>query len=55
MTISTSKIRMSLVIEKSDKLRLEKIAKAQERSVNYCINKAIKKYLEENRSSTEQK
>lgn len=55
MTISTSKIRMSLVIEKSDKLRLEKIAKAQERSVNYCINKAIKKYLEDNMSLTQNK
>lgn len=48
MSISSSKTRMSLVIDKNDKAELEKIAKAQERSVNYCINKAIKKYLEEN-------
>lgn len=54
MTISSSKIRMSLVIDKADKTELEKIAKAQERSVNYCINKAIKKYLEKNLPSKEQ-
>ncbi len=53
MTISSSKIRMSLVIDKSDKAKLEKVAEAQERSVNYCINKAIKKYLEENAPSEE--
>lgn len=55
MTISSSKTRMSLVIDKSDKLALEKIAKVQERSVNYCINKAIKKYLEDNMSLTQNK
>lgn len=55
MTISSSKIRMSLIIDKSDKAELEKVAKAQERSVNYCINKAIKKYLEENTKSENSK
>lgn len=55
MTISSDKIRMSLVIDKKDKTELEKIAKIQERSVNYCINKAIKKYLEENTNLNQSK
>ena len=55
MAISPFKVRMSLIIDKSDKAELEKIAKTQERSVNYCINKAIKKYLEENTYSEDNK
>lgn len=39
---------MSLVIDKSDKEALEKIAKADDRSVNYTINKAIKEYIKQN-------
>lgn len=48
MSISESKIRMSLVIDKSDKELLEKIAKTDDRSVNYTINKAIKEYIKKN-------
>lgn len=52
MSISENKTRMSLVLEKKDKALLEDIAKKQERSVNYCICKAIKQYISNN-SSTE--
>lgn len=48
MSISELKTRMSLVIDKSDKEALEKIAKADDRSVNYTINKAIKEYIKQN-------
>lgn len=45
MSIAETKTRMSLVIDKADKALLEDIAKEQERSVNYCICKAIKEYI----------
>ena len=48
MAISESKLRMSLVIEKKDKAILEQIAKNEDRSVNYVINKAIKTYIKDN-------
>jgi len=45
MSIASDKIRVSIVIEKEDKLKLEKLAKTDDRSLNYVINKAIKEYL----------
>lgn len=48
MAISDSKQRMSLVIEKSDKIILESIAKKDDRSVNYIINQAIKEFIKKN-------
>lgn len=45
MAISDSKQRMSLVIEKNDKVILEDIAKENDRSVNYVINQAIKEFI----------
>lgn len=46
MSIAETKTRMSLVLDKADKAQLEQIAKEQDRSVNYCICKAIKEYIE---------
>lgn len=48
MAISDSKQRMSLVIEKNDKVILEDIAKENDRSVNYVINQAIKEFIKKN-------
>ena len=48
MAISDAKQRMSLVIEKNDKITLEDIAKKNDRSVNYVINQAIKEYIKKN-------
>lgn len=48
MSISDSKIRCSLVIEKKDKLILEGMAKKDDRSVNYVINQAIKEFIRKN-------
>jgi hypothetical protein len=48
MAISDSKQRMSLVIEKSDKIILESMAKKDDRSVNYVINQAIKEFIKKN-------
>lgn len=45
MAISSIKQRMSLVIEKNDKIILDNIAKKNDRSVNYVINQAIKEYI----------
>ncbi len=45
MAISNTKQRMSLVIEKNDKLLLDDIAKKEDRSVNYVINQAIKEHI----------
>jgi len=45
MSISDSKIRCSLVIEKKDKYAIENIAQKNDRSVNYVINQAIKEYI----------
>jgi len=47
MAISDKKTRISLVIKKDDKAILEKLAKQDELSVNYVINKAIKQYIKE--------
>lgn len=52
MAIAETKTRMSLVIDKNDKAQLEEIATQQERSVNYCICKAIKQYIKENTKET---
>lgn len=48
MAISDSKQRMSLVIEKNDKIILESMAKKDDRSVNYIINQAIKEFIKKN-------
>lgn len=48
MSISESKIRMSLVIDKADKSKIEEIAKKDDRSTNYIICKAIKEYIAKN-------
>lgn len=48
MAISDTKQRMSLVIEKKDKLILEDMAKKDDRSVNYVINQAIKEFIRKN-------
>lgn len=49
MTVSENKTRVSIVIDKEDKVKLDAIAKSQERSINFLINKAIKEWL--NRAS----
>ncbi len=46
MSISNSKTRYSLVIEKNNKKILEDIAKKNDRSLNYMINLAIKEFIE---------
>ncbi len=46
MSISDSKIRCSIVIEKKNKYTIEDIAKKRDRSVNYVINQAIKEYIQ---------
>ena len=48
MSISDTKIRCSLVIEKSDKAIIEEIAMKNDRSLNYVINQAIKEYIKRN-------
>jgi len=46
MSIASNKVRASIVIEKADKAALEEIAKKEDRSLNYMINKAIKEYIQ---------
>ena len=46
MSISDSKIRCSLVIDKKDKSVIEDIAKRDDRSINYIINQAIKEFIQ---------
>ena len=41
MSIADDKIRTSIVIDKNDKATLEKIAKMDDRSFNYIVNRAI--------------
>lgn len=48
MSIASDKIRISLVIDKADKAKLEQIATSDDRSISYIINKAIKEYLNTN-------
>ena len=48
MSISSDKVRISLVIDKEDKAKLEEIAKADDRTLSYIVNKAIKEYLQSN-------
>lgn len=48
MSISDTKIRCSLVMEKSDKAILEEIAIKNDRSLSYVINQAIKEYINRN-------
>lgn len=48
MAISDTKQRMSLVIDKKDKVILEGMAKKDDRSVNYVINQAIKEFIRKN-------
>lgn len=43
--IAENKARISFLIDKSDKQKLEYIAQKQDRSVSYIINLAITKYL----------
>lgn len=45
MADPTTNLTIRVKIE--DKKKLEKIARDNERSVNYLVNKAIKKFLEE--------
>lgn len=45
MAISDNKTRYSLTLEKSDKEKLEKIAKEQNRSLNNLIETVLKEYL----------
>lgn len=48
MSIASDKTRISLVIDKEDKTKLEEIAKADDRTLSYIVNKAIKEYLKRN-------
>lgn len=48
MSIADDKIRTSIVIDKNDKTTLERIAKADDRSFNYIVNRAIKQFIREN-------
>ncbi|WP_343004185.1 DNA-binding protein [Clostridium sp. 2218st1_F5_2218SCRN_220325] len=45
MTISKDKIRMSLIIKKDLKEKIEKEAKKDNRSVNNLINTVLMEYL----------
>lgn len=45
MSIANDKTRTSIVIDKTDKEILEKLAKADDRSFNYIVNRAIKQYI----------
>lgn len=45
MTIAGNKTRYALTLEKSDKEKLEKIAKEQNRSLNNLIETILKEYL----------
>lgn len=55
MSISDTKTRCSLVMEKHDKAIIEKIAFKNDRSVNYIINQAIKEYIKKNTPDEEDK
>ena len=48
MSISSNKTRTTITIEKQDKEFLEQIAKVNDRSLNYIINKALKQFISEN-------
>lgn len=50
MTVSENKTRVSIVIDKSDKKKLDDIAAKQERSVNFLINKALREWLDNQRT-----
>lgn len=54
MAISDTKTRMSLIIEKNNKKILENMAKADDRSVNYIINQAIKEFIKKNSPDKEE-
>ena len=43
--IAKNKVRISLVLDKSDRKILDKICKEQDRSLNYIINQAVKEYI----------
>ena len=45
MTIADNKTRYALTLEKSDKEKLEKIAKERNRSLNNLIETILKQYL----------
>ncbi len=45
MATSNKKIMVSFSMEKDDKAVLEELAKQDERSVSFIINKAIKQYI----------
>lgn len=45
MAISEKKIRTMLTLEKTDKEKLQKIAKEQNRSLNNLIETILKEYL----------
>ncbi|MFW3515830.1 hypothetical protein [Staphylococcus caprae] len=45
MTLSDNKIRYALTLEKTDKAKLEKIAKQENRSLNNLIETILKNYL----------
>ncbi len=45
MAISENKTRISLLIEKSDKAKLEELGKRENRSFSNCITTAIKEYI----------
>lgn len=48
MAISDKKTRTILTIEKTDKEKLEKLAKEQNRSLNNLIETVLKEYLAKN-------
>lgn len=45
MAVSDDKTRYSLTLKKTDKEKLEKIAKEQNRSLNNLIETVLKEYL----------
>ena len=52
MSIADDKIRTSIVIDKNDKEILENIAKSDDRSFNYIVNRAIKQFIRDNISDS---
>ncbi len=47
MGVAPNKTRTSIVLDKTDKEILEKLAEEDDRSFNYIVNKAVKRYIEE--------
>jgi len=51
MSIPDNKKRVCIVIEKDTEKKIKAIAKEQERSLNYIVNKAILEYIEKQNKS----